>query len=120
MPQSGERGWPETETRQVAPEARTATATVAPASTLTGFPFTRTVTDSGMRLRSQLPRRQIRLNGDRRALAENLRADQFGRREGSSDAQAFMAGRDQNGRIFRGRADERELVRSGRAETGPD
>src|SRR5271170_4384083 len=94
MPQSGERGWPETEARQVAPEARqvapearTATATVAPARTLTGFPFTRTITDSDMRLRSHLPRGQIRLNGNRRALAENLRADQFGRREGSSDAQ---------------------------------
>src|SRR5271154_4779679 len=75
MPQSGERGWPETEVRQVAPEARTATATVAPARTVTGFPFTRTETDSDMGLRSHLPGRQIRLNGNGWALAENLRAD---------------------------------------------
>src|SRR5580658_4039057 len=74
MPQRGERGWLVTETRHVAPEARTATATVEPARTVTGFPFTRTEMDSDMGLRSHLPRRQIWLNGNRGALAENLGA----------------------------------------------
>ena len=75
MPQKGERGWPVTEERHVAPEAMTATATLEPARTVTSFPFTRTETDSDMGLRSHWPGRQIRLNGNCGALAENLRAD---------------------------------------------
>ncbi len=75
MPQRGERGWPVTEARQVAPEARTATATLEPSRTVTSFPFTRTEMDSDMGLRCDLPRREIRLNGNCGTLAENLRAD---------------------------------------------
>jgi hypothetical protein len=49
MPQKGVRGSPVTEVRETAPEMRMATAAVAPTSTTTDFPFTRTVTLSGMR-----------------------------------------------------------------------
>jgi hypothetical protein len=94
MPQRGERGWPVTDVRQVAPEARTATATVAPARTVTGFPFTRTETDSDMGLRGHLPGRQIGLNRNCGTLAENLRADQLGCRERGGDAQTLVACRD--------------------------
>jgi hypothetical protein len=53
IPHNGPRGSPLTDLRQVCPAIATATATVAPASTATGEPFTFNVTvpdlESGMR-----------------------------------------------------------------------
>jgi hypothetical protein len=44
IPHNGPRGSPLTDLRHTCPAMTTATATVAPATTVTGEPFTRTVT----------------------------------------------------------------------------
>src|SRR5579863_7855431 len=66
IPQSGPRDSPLTDVRQACPAIATATATVAPAITVTGEPFTLNVT--GLDVESSMgkfllrSRRQIRLN----------------------------------------------------------
>jgi hypothetical protein len=95
IPQSGARGSPETDVLHAAPASKTATAAVDPLDTATRTPFTKTVKLSGMNLRSHLPRWQIRFHRNRSVTLQNVRADQFRRRQRSCDAQALMAGRNE-------------------------
>src|SRR5580693_7776116 len=124
IPQSGARGWPETDARQTPVESSTATATVDPAATSTGVPFTRTVRVSDMRFDlcfdDHLSRRQIRLGRNRGSFAEHLRANQLAGCQRSGDPQSFMTGRDVQSWIFEPWTDQRKFVRSRGTKTRPD
>ena len=75
MPQSGARGFPVMERRNItAPEIAMAAETLEPAGTATRLPLTVRATGSGMETA-----RQVRSDGDRRPALQQLVRQQFGR-----------------------------------------
>jgi|SRR5579884_3551796 len=86
MPQSGPRASPFTEFRKaVIPASKMAAATVLPRGTVIGFPFTFTVTVSGMGKLRQYAGGQVWIGGYGRSAPQNLARHQRGCSERRSD-----------------------------------
>ena len=89
IPHSGPRGSPLTDLRKnAAPEIATAAETIVPAGTVTGAPFTESVTGLFMLLSS----RQVWLDRDRRRAPKDLIRDQLTCGERCRDPEPFVTG----------------------------
>jgi hypothetical protein len=94
IPHKGPRGSPVTDILQACPAIMIATATVAPAGTSTGTPFTTTVIWSDVRMFLGRSTRQVRFDGDLGSRAGNVIHQNARGRERGRDSQALVAGRE--------------------------
>src|ERR1022692_4675891 len=120
MPQSGPRGSPVTEVRvAVKPATRSAAAADVPAATRTSLPFTTISMLSAMRAHSGAGW-QVGFRRNGRRTAGDLRRDQLRGGKRGGDTQSFVTSGERHAIHRIVRSDQRELVFSGGAESGPD
>src|SRR5262245_59984687 len=119
IPQSGPRGSPLTDLRNIeAPAAVTAAETMLPAGTLTGTPLIVRAIVSCMRFSP----REIRLDRNGRTTMQDLVGHQFSCCQRVSDSQPFVSSGKKEPLVVRTGTNQRQIVRRGGAEScpGPD
>src|SRR5690348_17185088 len=122
IPQSGPRGSPVTDRRNVEiPASAMAVETSEPAGTLIARPSTVSLTgpESGMMRLRYGSGGQVGVGGDRTRGVQQLGGDELGRAERGGDAESFVACGQPQARVAGGRAYERQLVRRSGAKARP-